>query len=190
MNSTYPLFLIFILGLNFTVTAQERDTLQGQAETIEQAPLVVEQPHSVAKATWLATALPSAGQAYNRKYWKMPIVYAGLGVCTYLAIDNNRQYQNFLNAFFKRIDSTQTDEYEGIYQTNQLVVLQNTYRKWRDLAIIIGGVIYALQIVDAHVDAHLYYYDVDDNLSLKIEPTLLPAAGLMPAMGIGITLQF
>jgi len=158
---------------------------------VEDAPVVENKPHSVARATWLSAALPGAGQAYNKKYWKMPIVYAGLGVCGYLAIENNRQYRTYLNAFYKRIDSTQTDQFEGIYEDpSQLIVLQNIYRKWRDLSLIIGGVIYALQIIDAHVDAHLYYYDIDDNLSLKFEPSLMPGFGNVPAVGFSLSLQF
>jgi hypothetical protein len=184
-------FLLFFALFSFASHSQVNDTLKAQAQKVEEAPVLTNQPHSVSRATWLAVALPSAGQFYNGKYWKMPIVYAGLGVCTYLAIDNNRLYRQYLDAFFLRIDSTQTDQYVGIYQTNQLIVLQNTFRKWRDLAIIIGGVIYALQIVDAHVDAHLYYYDIDDNLALKIEPALLNTmVGNIPALGVGLTLHF
>lgn len=183
--------LLFLALFSLAAQGQANDTLRGKAQEVEEAPLVANRPHSVSRATWLAVALPSAGQFYNGKYWKMPIVYAGLGVCTYLAIDNNRLYRQYLDAFFKRIDSTQTDQYVGIYQTNQLIVLQNTFRKWRDLAIIIGGVIYALQIIDAHVDAHLYYYDIDESLALKVEPALLNTmVGNIPAVGLGLTLHF
>jgi hypothetical protein len=162
-----------------------------RANAVEPEEGVDTSAHSVKRATLLSVALPGAGQAYNRKYWKMPIVYTGLGICTYLAIDNHRQYRTFLDAFYKRIDSTQTDQFVGIYQDpSQLIVLQNIYRRWRDLSIIIGGVIYALQIIDAHVDAHLYDYDIDDNLSLKLEPTLMPNLSPVPAMGFSLTLQF
>lgn len=145
--------------------------------------------HSVAKATWYSTALPGLGQVYNRKIWKVPIIYTGLGICTYLAIDNNRQYQDFLGAFYQRIDSTQSDVYEGIYTPEQLIQLQNIYRKWRDLAIIVGVVIYALNIVDAHVDAHLFEYNVNRDLSLRLEPGIMHN-GLTPAVGFSLSLDF
>lgn len=130
-------------------------------------------PHSVKKATLLSAALPGAGQWYNKKYWKIPIIYGGLGACTYLAIDNHRQYKKYLEAFFDRTDgdSTTVDPYVGIYtDPAQLIELQDTYRRWRDLSIIIGVAVYALNILDAHVDAHLYYFNVSKNLSLRLEP--------------------
>lgn len=146
-------------------------------------------PHSVRKATLLSAVVPGAGQFYNKKYWKMPIVYAGLGTTIYLAYDNHQQYKLYLDAFYQRIDSTQTDQFENVYSTASLVQLQNIYRKWRDLSIIIGAAVYALQIIDAHVDAHLYYYNVSDDLSLRLQPGLLPN-GALPAVGLNLTLHF
>lgn len=145
----------------------------------------------MSKATWLSAALPGAGQVYNGKWWKVPILYGGLGVCTYLAIDNNRQYRTFLEAFYQRIDSTQTDQFVDIYpDPAQLIRLQNTYRKWRDLAIIVGVVVYALNIIDAHVDAHLYNYNVSDEISLRLEPSVMNNRGWVPAVGFSLTLDF
>lgn len=145
--------------------------------------------HSVARATWLSTALPGAGQFYNKKYWKIPIVYAGLATTVYFAYDNHQQYKLYLNAFYQRIDSTQTDQFVNIYSESNLIQLQNTYRKWRDLSIIISAAVYALQIIDAHVDAHLYYYNVNDDLTLRLEPGLQPN-GATPAVGLNLTLNF
>lgn len=146
--------------------------------------------HSVSKATWLSTAIPGAGQFYNGAYWKMPIIYGGLGACIYLAIDNHRIYRRYLDAFFLKIDSnaTETNIYVQAYSERELIELQNIYRDWRDLAIIIGAVVWALNVVDAHVDAHLYDYNMSDNLSLRAEPSLFYVNNF-PAVGLRLKLN-
>lgn len=155
----------------------------GQGSSQSSVALENDTVHSVKRATLLSAALPGAGQVYNGKWWKVPIIYGGLGACAYLAVDNHRQYRKYLDAFYVKIDSNQTNAIADSYSPRALIELQNLYRDWRDLAIIIGGVIYALNIIDSHVDAHLYDYNVNDNLNLRIEPSLfymqnLPAVGL------------
>lgn len=144
--------------------------------------------HNVSRATWMAAAFPGLGQIYNKKYWKLPIVYGGLYACGYFAVENHRQYRSFLNAFYARVDSNQTDPYVNIYTARQLITLQNIYRKWRDLSLILGAAVYALQIIDAHVDAHLFDYNVNDDLSLRFEPAVFHA-GPVRAVGIGLSIQ-
>lgn len=148
-------------------------------------------PHSISRATWLSTALPGAGQAYNGKYWKMPIVWAGLGACGYFAVENHRFYRDFLDAFLLRVDSnaTQTDAYVGIYNERQLIELQNIYRDWRDLSLIVGALVWALNVIDAHVDAHLYDYNVDDDLSLHWEPKYFQVQNT-PVLGFKIDIRW
>ncbi len=147
--------------------------------------------HSVSRATWLSTFVPGAGQAYNRKYWKMPIIYGGIGYCTYLAIDNHRLYRRYLDAFLMRVDSTGTDQFQGIYTERQLIELQNIYRDYRDLSIIIGALIWALNVVDAHVDAHLFYYNVTEDLSFQLKPTVFQMGGMqnLPALGLRLKID-
>lgn len=165
--------------------SEQGDTKSGKARK-DSTP-----PHSVSKATWLSAALPGAGQFYNEKYWKIPIVYAGLGAVTYFAVENNRQYQKFLSAFLTRVDgdSTTVDEFINIYpEASQLIELQDLYRRWRDLSIIIGVAVYALNILDAHVDAHLYDYNVNQDLSLRLEPAVMRQNALY-AVGFNLTLR-
>lgn len=169
--------------------AQELDSLDFQESDELIIPLDSSEMHSVSRATWLSTFLPGAGQAYNGKYWKMPIIYGGIGYCGYLAYENHQLYRRYFDAFFQRIDSTQTDQYVGVYNERQLIELQNIYRDYRDLSIIVGALIWALNVVDAHVDAHLYYYNVNDNLSFKVEPTLLPIAGMQGIPAVGLRMQ-
>lgn len=145
--------------------------------------------HSVKKATWLAVALPGAGQLYNRQYWKAPIVWGGMGALGYLAWDNHRQHKIYLDAFFQRVDSTQTDDFVGRFDERQLIELQNIYADWRDLSIILGAVLWGLSIIDAHVDAHLWYYDVSDDLSWRMQPEVFQVQNI-PAFGLGFKLQF
>lgn len=132
--------------------------------------------HSVKRATVLSASFPGLGQFYNKKYWKMPIVYGAMGTTIYFAIDNHRLYQRYLDAFYIRDDDDPTtfDEFVNIYpEASQLIELQDYYRKYRDFNIILTGFVYALQIIDAHVDAHLFYYNIDDNLSLQWQPTTI-----------------
>ncbi len=129
--------------------------------------------HSVKKATLLSTFLPGAGQVYNKKIWKVPIIYAGFAGMAYLIKFNNDNYHTYNNALIARNDgdSTTVDtEFKDKYTDENLATLQDYYRSNRDLSIIITSLIYVLNIIDAHVDAHLYTFDVNDNLSIKVEP--------------------
>lgn len=199
----------FLLLLSFSVTAQvvsENDTVKefptpeasqelfriGQDETL-QGENVVEVPdtgHSPSKATWLSVALPGAGQVYNGKWWKVPIIYGGFATSGYFIIENNRQYDFWSEIIDQRLDSTQSDIYEGVYTDNQLFTIQNEYRRLRDLSIIITVAIYGLQILDANVDAHLYSFDVTDDISLNWEPTFVADPRFGAVYGASIRLNF
>lgn len=158
------------------------------ADTVAAAlPDSLTQRHSPGKAALYSTLLPGLGQVYNRKIWKVPIVYAALGTTVYFIDYNHGLYRTYLDAFYQRIDSNQTDQF-GQYSERQLIELQNFYRKYRDLSIIIGAVMYGLQVLDAYVDAHLFYYDISDKLSLQWEPRMIRnTASSLPAMGVGLS---
>ena len=129
--------------------------------------------HSVKKATLLSTFLPGAGQVYNKKAWKVPIIYAGFAGMAYLIKFNNDNYHKYNDALIARNDgdSTTVDtEFKDKYSDENLATLQDYYRSNRDLSIIVTSLIYVLNIIDAHVDAHLYTFNVNDNLSIKVEP--------------------
>lgn len=183
-------YLLLALVFSLSLSAQ-RDSVA--YEKVREMPSDSNEIHSVSRATWLSTLLPGAGQAYNGKYWKMPIVYAGLGACGFYAIENHRLYRQYLDAFLMRIDSTTgNDQYFNIYSERQLIELQNIYRDWRDLSLIIGAAVWALNVVDAHVDAHLYYYNVNEDLSFRLEPTVIPMGGMysgMNAFGLGLKIN-
>lgn len=128
--------------------------------------------HSPRKAGIYSAILPGLGQGYNKKYWKIPIVYAVLGVTTYYMVDNNQQFKYYKKNLIAELDEDPTTINETIYNSSQLDQLQDNYRRWRDLSVIILGLGYVLNIVDANVDGHLYHFDVNDDLSLKIDPYL------------------
>ncbi len=129
----------------------------------------------VKKATTLATVFPGAGQVYNKTYWKLPIVIGGGAALIYCINWNNRGYQRFLrayNAVSDGIDET-VDEFGGQYDANYLMTLKNSYRRNRDLCIILTGLFYVVQLVDAHATAHMKTYDVSDDLtSVRFEPMI------------------
>lgn len=163
----------------------------GEAEEFQSDRIVIQDSgHSPSKATWLSVVLPGAGQVYNDKWWKVPIIYGGFATSGYFIYDNNRQLRFWTNIIDQRLDSSQTDVYEGIYNTNQLFTIQNSYRRFRDLSIIVTIAIYGLQILDANVDAHLYNFDVSDNLSFEWEPTFVADPRFGAIYGASVTLRF
>jgi hypothetical protein len=131
--------------------------------------------HSVKKATILSAILPGAGQVYNRKAWKVPIIYAAFAGMGYLIKTNNDNFHKYNDALIARQDNdpnTVDTQFQNVYTDENLNSLQAYYRKNRDLSIIVTALIYVLNIVDAHVDAHLYSFDVGDNLSFKLDPMI------------------
>ena len=149
--------------------------------------------HNPKKAILLSAVLPGAGQIYNRKYWKAPIVWAALGACGYLIQKNNKQYRDYKDALLMRVDTSilENDKYFGVYSTDQLIALQDQFRQNRDLFIIVTTLVYALNLVDALVDAHLYTFDVSDDLSLRWQPYFKQSfASQQRSVGIQLSLHF
>jgi len=154
--------------------------LQISVESIDTITDVVR--HSPRKASLYSTVLPGLGQAYNRKYWKIPVVY-GLGAYTiYAALANHNIYVGYRDAFRIRTDGDPAtlDEYEGLETDFTLQQRRDEFRRDRDYFWIMTGVVYVLNIVDAAVDAHLFYFDVSDKLSMQFLP---PSGGFNPYTG-------
>jgi hypothetical protein len=134
--------------------------------------------HSPRLAATFSAILPGLGQAYNKKYWKIPIIYIGIGSFAYLSLKNNEYYNNFKKAY-KELYETNPNGYYYLYNTTYtlsgLEAGKNYYRRYRDLYSILTVGVYVLNIIDATVDAYLFDFDVSDNLSLNISPTPLYA---------------
>src|SRR5207342_636009 len=122
------------------------------------------------KATIFSAVLPGAGQVYNKKYWKVPIIYAALGGMGYLFYINNYDYNYYRTNLAAKYDNDSSTNNETPYSTDQLIELKKSYKKNRDLAIIGGSLVYLINIIDANVDAHLATFDVSDDLSMKLSP--------------------
>jgi hypothetical protein len=136
--------------------------------------------NDVKKATTLATVCPGAGQVYNKQYWKLPIVVGGGAALVYCIDFNNRGYQRFVKAYNQRMDPNPdvVDEFvqsDGSFRLSaeQIINYKNSYRRNRDLCIILTGLFYVIQIIDAHAVAHMKTYDVSDDLAqVSFEPSL------------------
>lgn len=118
----------------------------------------------------MSAIVPGLGQAYNKKYWKIPIIYAALGGLGYWGINNHVQYKHYSDNLKAEYDDDPSTFNSTPYSSNQLIILKNDHKKFRDIAILAGAVVYALNIIDANVDAHLKTFDVSDDLSMKIKP--------------------
>lgn len=139
------------------------------------------------RALWLSIVLPGAGQIYNRKYWKLPIVYGGFVGCIYAMKWNNQMYHDYSQGYMDLIDNDpQTHSYDQFLHLGQKIDDSNKarykdlfsqrkdrYRRWRDLSFFSLVGVYALSIIDAYVDASLSEFDISNNLSLRVSPTIL-----------------
>lgn len=165
--------------------------------------------HSPHTATMYAAILPGLGQIYNKRYWKLPLLYGGVAALCYSIHFNGKHYKMYRNAYRDFIigdpnnksyedivihkTNLTVEEVETTYRTwftNVLNNKKNYYRRYRDLSYfgLIG--LYVLQIVDAAVDAHFYTFDVSDDLSLQWQPTLTPDADGKGNMGASICIRF
>lgn len=136
------------------------------------------------KATWLAMVIPGGGQIYNRKFWKLPIVYGGLAGCAYALSWNNKMYRDYSQAYRDLMDNNpSTVSYKTLlpasssYSTTQLsTILKNRkdlYRRYRDLSIFSLIAVYAISIIDAYVDAELSNFDISPDLSMRVQPVVM-----------------
>ena len=116
------------------------------------------------------------------------MVYTGLGVCLYFIHENTTQYKFYRKNLIAALDDDPTTLNETIYTSAQLSQLSDDYRRLLDLSYISLAGVYVLNIIDAHVDAHLFYFDVSDELSLHVHPSLIPSSGV--STGLGLTLNF
>lgn len=162
------------------------------------------------RAMWLAIVLPGAGQIYNRKYWKLPIIYGGFVGCVYAITWNNQMYRDYSQAYLDimdddpntqsynqflhlgaTIDASNIDRYKEIFRKRK-----DKYRRWRDMGLFVMIGVYAFSVIDAYVDASLSEFDISDDLTLRIAPTVMSNGHLSPnplnsgTLGINCSLTF
>jgi hypothetical protein len=180
-NKVRGLCFVFILLTLFTdfgvsqASAQEAKAVPATKDSVK-----IEEPHSPRKATILAAVLPGAGQIYNRKYWKLPIVYAGYATFVYFIIYNTKNYNdytdayNFVNTVYPPIPVNLFPQPPNSlavqYTSTQLKSGVEYFHHNLELTYILTGVWYILTIVDATVDAHFFDYDIGSDLTLQLKP--------------------
>ena len=142
------------------------------------------------RAMWLAAVIPGAGQIYNRKFWKLPIIYGGFVGCIYAWRWNNMMYHDYSQAFMDIMDDDpNTKSYESFLHLGTSIDMNNKeqrdiwqnkfrkrkdyYRRYRDMSIFILIGVYALSVIDAYVDASLSEFDISDDISFKVEPAII-----------------
>lgn len=138
------------------------------------------------RAMWLAMVIPGGGQIYNRKYWKLPLIYGGFIGCVYAMTWNNTMYRDYSQAYIDIMDNDEnTKSYENFlpptYDVNanmdRLKDLfkrrKNYYRRYRDLSMFCMIGVYALSILDAYIDAEMSSFDISDDLTLKVKPAIM-----------------
>lgn len=143
-------------------------------------------PLTPAKAAFYSAVLPGLGQAYNKKYWKIPLVYGAIGTSLYFYINSNSKYQDYRGAYKRRLEGFNDDKFNYL-DTNRLITAQKFYQRNRDLSALFVAGFYALNIIDANVDAALIQFNVNENLSFQ--PTVYPDAVTFKA-NVGLTLSY
>jgi hypothetical protein len=143
-------------------------------------------PLTPAKAAFYSAVLPGLGQAYNKKYWKIPLVYGAIGTSLYFYINSNSKYQEYRGAYKRRLEGYSDDKFSYL-DTNRLITAQKFYQRNRDLSALFVAGFYALNIIEANVDAALIQFNVNENLSFQ--PTVYPDAVTFKA-NVGLTLSY
>lgn len=177
-----------LLLITFSLILNQAFSQKQQQDTIKPK-------HSPKLAMTMSAVLPGLGQAYNKKYWKIPIIYGGMGALAYLAIKNNHYYQDFKTGYITLYETDPSGSYfmyNREYNLSGLEAGKNYYRRYRDMYTIFTVGIYVLNIVDAAVDAHLYDFDISDDLSLKVQPEFIPIAqnnSMVPGFKICLSIE-
>ena len=178
-----------MMGFTTATFAQQTiDSAKTKFSASDSLKYTITHSHSARKATIYSAIAPGLGQAYNKKYWKIPVVYVGFGAMIYLFERNNTKYNSFKTALIQRTNGD-TDIYlKQIPTTQGLIEYKDYYRRNRDLSVIGFALIYILNVVDANVDANLFYFDVSDDLSLQWSPIINPSYSY--ATGVSLKFKF
>ena len=165
--------LVVFLFVCFGSFSYSQDSLSSQL------PLDTVKVHSPKKAVIYSAILPGAGQVYNhiampkgqkKAYWKVPLIYAGLGTMNYFLISNQKTQLSLRKEYEYRLDGLVVDPTWELYDDSAIDILYNQYLNWRDFSILGLGAVYLFQIVDAGIEAHFVKFDISEDLSLAIEP--------------------
>jgi len=196
--------LLIIVILVFPFIAYAQDNIDDEGElgknivVLDSTSRPDINPLSPAKAAFYSALLPGLGQAYNKKYWKIPLVYVALGTGIAIYLDNDKEYDRYRGAFKRRLAGFDTDEFWGTdasgnplstpnISNDALIRAQRTLSRNREISLLVTIGIYVLNIIDANVDAHLLQYNIDKNLALKPH---FKVNELDASTNLGLTLGF
>jgi hypothetical protein len=186
VNKIVPISLLFFLIGTVSLFAQvKKDTVLVVKDTTA---LIEIDPLTPAKAAFYSAILPGLGQVYNKKYWKVPLVYGAIGTSLYFYIDNNKKYHDYRDAYKRRLEGYSGDKYEFL-DDSRLIAGQKFYQRNRDLSALFVVGFYVLNIIDANVDAALIQFNVNERLSLR--PEIYPAdVTFKPNVGLTFNYRF
>jgi Family of unknown function (DUF5683) len=184
-RSFYITIFVFLFGIT-SLLAQTNDLKIDNIVVKDTTKKATINPLAPAKAAFYSALLPGLGQAYNKKYWKIPIVYGAIGTGVYAYAWNNKKYHQYRDAYKRRLAGYDDDNLQYLDDA-RLISGQKFYQKNRDLAAIISVGLYILNIVDANVDAHLMQFNVNDNLSFR--PSI-QQSDITYKQNLGLTLAF
>ncbi|QMU66687.1 MAG: hypothetical protein GKR88_09470 [Flavobacteriaceae bacterium] len=189
---TISIFLLFIFSVKISA---QKDTISDNGIKAKKQITIAKNtynPLSPSKAAFYSAIFPGMGQVYNKKYWKVPIVWGALGTSIYFYLDNNKEYKRYRRAFRQREaglqDEFTLDNGTVLISRNGLINAQRVLRDNRDLSLLVTIILYTLQIVEASVNAHLLQFNTSDRLSFK--PVIVP--GIMTAGEpiVGMSLKY
>lgn len=185
-KATFIIFLFLISFLSVFAQKKEKDEKLMAKDSVVNSYKM--NPLAPSRAGFLSAILPGMGQAYNKKYWKMPIVYGGLGVGIYLYSTNDKLYNQFRDEYKSRLAGNPSNNLSQ-FNNNTLIAGQRVYRRNRDLSLLFCIGMYALNIVDANVDAHLKQFNVNENLSV-VPDVLINPIDFSQNAGLTMRLKF
>ncbi|HLS12743.1 MAG TPA: DUF5683 domain-containing protein [Flavobacteriaceae bacterium] len=168
--SKIVIFFTLLLTTTLVSIAQESDSLRVKGNSKNFAEEY--NPLAPATAAFYSAVLPGLGQAYNKRYWKIPLVYAGIGAGIYYHLENKKDYKRFRDIYKRRLEGYTDDEYYGDGDTpkvsnQRLRDAQRTAQRNKDLSIAVAIGFYLINIIDANVDAHLKQFNISEDLSLQ-----------------------
>lgn len=168
--SRVVILITLLLTASLVSTAQESDSLRVKGGNKNVAGEY--NPLAPATAAFYSAVLPGLGQAYNKRYWKIPLVYAGIGAGIYYHLENKKDYKRFRDIYKRRLEGYTDDEYYGDGDTprisnKRLQDAQRTAQRNKDLSIAVAVGFYLINIIDANVDAHLRQFNISEDLSLQ-----------------------
>lgn len=183
---TFIGLFLFVLG-NTTVFSQVKtETALVAKDTVKKS--IDIDPLTPAKAAFYSAILPGLGQAYNKKYWKIPLVYGAIGTSLYFYSDSNKKYNQYRDAYKRRLEGYTDDQFSYL-DKSRLIAGQKFYQRNRDLSALFIAAFYVLNIIDANVDAALIQFNVNDGLSVR--PNInVNGVTLEPNMGLTVNYHF